>query len=303
MREAAVRTLSEHASKRLLAGYGVAFAAEALAATPEAAVEAAAGLGFPVVAKLCGDALAHKSERGLVRLGLATREAVRAAAEELLALRRPEDGDVQLLVAEQVRGLRELIAGVVDDPVFGPCVMLGLGGVQAEALEDVAFAAAPLDRAQALRLVAALRTQRLLGPFRGEPALDREALAALLVALGRVASERSDLESVDLNPLVVRDGRPIAVDALVALREAPRAAGACRARARGACRARARGACRARARGACRGLPRALPPARRRRRRSVGAPGEVRLRGAPPPAALRLRGRGVRAEPRRHRGA
>src|SRR5262249_14526910 len=79
---------------------------------------------FPVVAKLCGGAIAHKSERGLVRLGLATPEAVRAAAADLLARARPEDGAVRVLVAEQVRGLRELIAGVVRDPVFGACVML-----------------------------------------------------------------------------------------------------------------------------------------------------------------------------------
>jgi len=221
MREAPGRTLSEHASKRLLAGYGVAFAREALAATPDAAAEAAAAIGFPVVAKLCGDAIAHKSERDLVRLGLATPDAVRDAAEDLLARRRPGDGEVSVLVAEQVRGLRELIAGVVRDPIFGPCVMLGQGGVLAEALEDVAFAAAPLDRAQAGRLVAALRAQRLLGSFRGEPPVDREALAELLVALGRVAAERPDVVGVDLNPLVVREGRPVAVDALVVLGEAP----------------------------------------------------------------------------------
>jgi acyl-CoA synthetase (NDP forming) len=224
MREAAGRSLSEHASKQLLAGYGVAFAREELAPTPEAAARAAASLGFPVVAKLCGDAIAHKSERGLVRLGLATPEAVRAAAEDLLAQRRGEDGPVEVLVAEQVRGLRELIAGVVRDPVFGPCVMLGQGGVLAEAQGDVAFAVAPLDRAQARRLVAGLRSQRLLAAFRGEPPVDLEALAALLGGLGRVAAERPDVVAVDLNPLVVRGGLPVAVDALVVLGEAPPAA-------------------------------------------------------------------------------
>jgi len=221
MREPAGRSLSEHASKQFLAGYGIAFAREELAATPEAAARAAAALGFPVVAKLCGDAIAHKSERGLVRLGLATPEAVHAAAADLLARRRVEDGPAQLLVAEQVRGLRELIAGVVRDPVFGPCVMLGLGGVLAEALEDAVFAVAPLEPAQARRLVAGLRSQRLLAAFRGEPPVDLEALAALLAALGRVAAERPDVVAVDLNPLVVCNGLPVAVDALVVLGEAP----------------------------------------------------------------------------------
>src|SRR5262249_27669574 len=130
---------------------------------------------------------------------------------------RPEDGPVQLLVAEQVRGRRELIAGLVRDPQFGPCVLLGLGGIFTEALGDVVFAAAPLSLVEAQRMIDGLRTQPLLGPFRGEPGVDRGALARLLVGLGRLGVERADVRSVDLNPLIVRDGKPIAVDALVEL--------------------------------------------------------------------------------------
>jgi acetyltransferase len=221
MREGLGRSLSEHASKQLLARYGVPCARERLVATAEAAARAAAELGLPVVAKLCGEGIAHKTERDLVRLGLATEAAVRAAAEELLARRRPEDGEVGVLVAEQVRGLRELIAGVVRDPVFGPCVMLGLGGVLAEALGDVVFAAAPLGAGEARRMLAGLRAQGLLAkPFRGEPPVDAEALAAILAGLGRLAAERPDVLAVDLNPLVVCGGAPLAVDALVVLGEA-----------------------------------------------------------------------------------
>jgi acetyltransferase len=210
-------TLSEHESKALLRAYGVPIAAEALVADPDAATRAAERLGFPVVVKLCGAAIAHKTERNLVRLGLADAAAVRTAAAELLALRRPDDGEVGLLVAEMVRGRRELIAGVVRDPQFGPCVMLGVGGIFAETLGDVVFTAAPLDAAEAARAIDALRTHALLGPFRGEPAVDRDAVAAILVALGRLAAGRPDVASVDLNPLIVRDGAPIAVDALVEL--------------------------------------------------------------------------------------
>jgi acetyltransferase len=224
MRDAVGQALSEHASKELLARYGVPRARERLCATPDEAARAAAELGFPVVAKLCGAGIAHKTERGLVRLSLASAEAVRAAAEELLARRRPEDGEVGVLVAEQVRGLRELIAGIVRDPVFGPCVMLGLGGVLAEALGDVVFAAAPLDAGEARRLQTGLRTRALLEPFRGEPAVDREVLGAILASLGRLAAERPDVLSVDLNPLVVRGGTPVPVDALVVVGEAPPAA-------------------------------------------------------------------------------
>ncbi|TMB77547.1 MAG: CoA-binding protein [Chloroflexi bacterium] len=218
MRAAGERTLSEHASKALLAGYGVPVAREALAADAAAAALAAAEIGFPVALKLCGDAIAHKTERNLVCLGLADAGAVRAAAAELLALGRPDDGDVALLVAEMVRGRRELIAGVVRDPQFGPCVMLGVGGILAEAVGDVVFAAAPLSAAEARRMVGGLGAgRRFLEAFRGEPAVEADALAAILVGLGRLAVERPEVQSVDVNPLIVRDGRPIAVDALVVL--------------------------------------------------------------------------------------
>jgi acyl-CoA synthetase (NDP forming) len=210
-------TLSEHESKVLLTRFGIGGARETLVAAPGDAAGAAARLGFPVALKLCGAAIAHKTERGLVRLGLADAAAVARAADELWALRRPEDGATGLLVAEMVRGRRELIAGVVRDPQFGPCVMLGVGGIFAEALGDVVFAVAPLGRSEALRMIAGLRTQALLGPFRGEPAVDRDALAAVLCGLGRLAVERADVASVDVNPLIVRDGVPVAVDALVEL--------------------------------------------------------------------------------------
>ncbi len=232
MTEPAGTTLSEHASKQLLAEYGVSVARERVAQDPDGAARAAAELGFPVVLKLCGAAIAHKTERDLVRLSLGSEQAVRAAAGELLARGRPEDGDLSLLVAEMVQGHRELIAGLVQDPQFGPCVMLGLGGILTEALGDVVFAAAPVSEAEARRMLARLVASRLLTePFRGEPPVDEKALARVLTGLGRLAVERPDVRSVDVNPLIVRDGIPLAVDALVVLegslpkpgRRAPRA--------------------------------------------------------------------------------
>ena len=210
-------TLSEVASKQLLAGYGIPVLDERTATDADAAVAAAGALGFPVVVKLCGDNIAHKTERGLVRLGLPDAAAVRIAAGELLAAAGPDDGAVELLVAPMVRGSREFIAGLVRDEQFGPCVMFGVGGVLAEALGDVAFRLVPLTERDAEDLLDDLDTQKLLGPFRGEPAVDRAAVVATLVGLSRLALERPDVAAVDLNPLIVVGGKPVAVDALVEL--------------------------------------------------------------------------------------
>jgi acetyltransferase len=218
MSDSTTTTLSEYDSKRLLADYGLRSAREALAPDPDAASSAAAALGFPVALKLCGARIAHKTERDLVLLGLASEDAVRAAAVDLLSRARPEDGEVSLLVCEMVSGRRELIAGLVRDPQFGPCVMLGLGGILTEALGDVVFAAAPLSEAEAWRLPQRLDASHLVTrEFRGDPPVDAEALAELLVGLGRLAQERPDVLSVDVNPLVVRGAEPLAVDALVEL--------------------------------------------------------------------------------------
>ncbi|HVJ97591.1 MAG TPA: acetate--CoA ligase family protein [Acidimicrobiia bacterium] len=217
-------TLSEAESKALLAQYGVPVLSERTARDVDGAAAAAEAIGYPVVLKLCGDAIAHKTERGLVRLNVRDEDAVRAAAAQLLDAARPDDGAVELLVAPMVAGNRELIAGLVRDEQFGPAVMLGVGGVLAEAVADVAFRLVPLAAVDADALIDDLATQKLLGPFRGEPAVDRAALRATLLGLSQLAADRPDVRSVDVNPLIVVDGQPVAVDALVEVDDAPTAA-------------------------------------------------------------------------------
>ncbi len=207
-------TLSEADSRALVAEAGVTVSRWATADDADNAAVAAEEMGFPVVVKLCGDAIAHKSERGLVRLSLTSADDVRVAATELLGAATESDGDVELLVSTMVSGDRELIAGLVRDPQFGPCVMLGVGGVLAEAVADVAFRLAPLERLDAHELIDDLGAQTLLGPFRGQPAVDRDVLADTLCALGDLASDPT-IASIDLNPLIVFEGQPMAVDALV----------------------------------------------------------------------------------------
>lgn len=211
------RTLSEAGSKAMLARHGVPFAPERLVGDPDAAAAAAVEVGLPVAVKLCGERIAHKTERGLVRLGLSDPAAVAAAAVDLLAAARPEDEATGVLVAPMVSGTRELIAGVAHDEQFGPTVLLGVGGVLAEAVADVAVRLVPITRVDALEMLEQLSTQALLGEFRGEPELDREAVADVLLALSAAAEQEPDLVSVDLNPLIIDGGRPVAVDALVEL--------------------------------------------------------------------------------------
>lgn len=210
------RTLSESASKALLREFAIPIADEREVTTEIDAAAAADAFGYPVVVKLCGDGIAHKTERGLVKLGLVDAGAVAAAARELLGQATPDDGDVSLLVAPMISGNREMIAGLLRDPQFGATVMLGVGGVLAEAIADVAFRPAPVSRLEAGEMIDSLATAKLLGPFRGEAAVDRERLIDVIVGLGAVAEARPDVLSIDVNPLIVRaDGSPIAVDALV----------------------------------------------------------------------------------------
>ena len=213
-------TLSETKSKSLLQQFGVVFAAEievTLDGDPiEKAVKAAEQIGFPVVVKLCGDSIAHKTERGLVRLGVDSASATAIAVGELLAKATTDDGEVSLLIAKMESGKREFIAGVMRDPQFGLFVMLGLGGIYAEVIADVAFAPVPLSKSGALALQGRLHQQEIFENFRGESAVSKDQLADALVALSDAAESDPSISSIDINPILIKsDGSIVGVDALV----------------------------------------------------------------------------------------
>ena len=214
------KTLSEAASKAALATCGIPFLDETVVHDPVAAVAAAGRLGYPVVAKLNGDKIAHKTERGLVRLGLAGDDEVLRAATELFGAATESDGEVSVLVAPMVRSNREFICGVSTDPQFGQTVLLGVGGILAEAIADVAIRLVPIDRSDAKEMIEELATQDLLGPFRGEEAVDSDRLVDVLVALSQAVTDNPSIEAIDLNPVLIHNGKPVAVDALVELSEA-----------------------------------------------------------------------------------
>ena len=220
------RALSERESLALLAAAGIPVVAARAAADADAAVAAAAAIGGSVALKLDAEGLAHKSDVGAVRLNLAGDAAVREAADDLLALgtRLAAEGSATvhgLLVEPMAPPGLELIAGISRDPQFGPIVLVGIGGVLAEVLDDVSLRLAPVSASEALAMLAELRGSRLLDMTRGRPAIDREAVASILVALGALAIARPDIRAIDLNPVIAGPDGAIAVDALVVLEAEP----------------------------------------------------------------------------------
>lgn len=209
-------TLSEAASKQLLLPYGVPFAEEQVCSTVVQALEAANAIGYPVVIKLSGDHIAHKTERGLVRLNIADSAQAEQACGDLLTLMTDLDGEVSFLVAEMVKGDRELIVGVINDPQFGYMVALGIGGIFAETIDDVVLRPLPLSHDQALHMIEEVHHQSILGAFRGSLPIDREQLAHVLTSMSQVCAAHPEIESLDINPLIARnDGSLVAVDALI----------------------------------------------------------------------------------------
>jgi acetyltransferase len=209
------RTLPERESLERLGRAGLTAATAVAVTGAEDAVLAAERLGFPVVLKVDATGLAHKTDVGGVRTDLRDAAAVAAAAVALLELPLPEGAARRgLLVSRQIEGV-ELIVGGRRDPSFGPIVLVGLGGILAEALDDVAVRLAPVDEEAALDMLDELRGRRVLGGVRGRPGIDRAAVARTIVALGRALLEDDDLLEVDLNPVISGPAATVAVDALV----------------------------------------------------------------------------------------
>ncbi len=212
------RMLSEYEAKQFLASRGVKVTAEELVQSPDDAVKAAEKLGFPVVLKACGPDIAHKTERSLVKVKLESADAVRAAYAEIETnlAGDPSDG---MLVQEMIKGERELVIGLIRDPQFGPCVMFGMGGIFTEILKDTSFRVAPIEKYDALQMMDEIRAKDILGPFRGSEAVDRDALAEALIAVGNIGMDFANVKEIDINPVIISGSAPVAVDALVVLTE------------------------------------------------------------------------------------
>jgi acyl-CoA synthetase (NDP forming) len=207
----AAKAASDKAALDLLADYGIRTTARRVVQTRDAALEAANALGYPVVLKTAEPHIAHKTEVGGVRLNLRDAAAVAAAYDDVAARLGP------LMAIERMAPTGvEIAIGAVNDPQFGPYVMVAAGGVLIELLTDRAVALSPIDALTARRLIEGLKVHRLLAGWRGAPAADIDALADCVARLSLLAAEHSDsIAEIDVNPVIVHPEGCIAVDALI----------------------------------------------------------------------------------------
>lgn len=208
------KTLSEYESRQVIESAGVFVVAASLVKTKDEAIREAERIGYPVVLKGCSAELAHKTEAGMVALNVGDASQVEKVFDELSAKTKHLDG---ILVEKMLRGNREFVIGLTRDSQFGPCVMFGLGGIFTEALKDVTFRVAPLTKNDAFEMMDEIKTKKLLGEFRGSPAVDREALAQALIGVGDLGVRYDAIAEIDINPLIIVGDKPVAADALVVL--------------------------------------------------------------------------------------
>ena len=216
------RPLSEHRSKQILAAYGIPVSNDVLVTSGAEAARAAEAIGLPVVMKLCSPDLLHKSDLGLVRVGLGTTREVRATYRELVERAEEAAPAAEIdgvLVSEMVEGGVEAVVGVAHDELFGPTVMVGLGGIFVEVLRDVSFRVPPFGQEEARRMVEELRAYPILSGARGRRPVDVKALVKVIMKVQRLAVDLSgEIVELDINPLVLRPRGAVALDALVSCR-------------------------------------------------------------------------------------
>jgi len=207
--------LSEYESKQILASYGIPVTQEELVINPEDLSQAIHKIGYPLVMKGCAADIAHKTERGLIRVDVRNEDEARTAFKDITAAMDGEEKAV--LVQQMIKGQRELVVGLTRDPQFGPCVMFGLGGIFTEVLEDTSFRVAPIERRDALEMILEIKAHKILEAIRGMEPADKDMLADILIAVGRLGIENEAIMEIDINPVIISRGKPVAVDALVVL--------------------------------------------------------------------------------------
>ena len=207
-------TLSEYESKQVLASYGIPVTKELLVDNVQDLINATKEIGYPLVLKGCSSGIAHKTEKGLIRVDIRNEAEAKAAFEEIAANIGEEDA---ILVQEMVKGQRELVIGLTRDPQFGPCVMFGLGGIFTEILKDISFRVAPLEERDALEMMQEIKGHKILEAVRGMEAADLNIFSDILIKVGQIGLENEGVKEIDINPVIISGSQPVAVDALVVL--------------------------------------------------------------------------------------
>jgi acetyltransferase len=217
------RLLTEVEAKAILAAYGIPVTPTLSASSPQAAVQTANHLGYPVVMKIHSPQISHKTEVGGVKVGLKNEEEVRAAFEEITKSARSQVPEAHILGVTMQPTVKpidfELILGTKKDPQFGPLILFGLGGIYAEVLKDVAIELPPLNLVLAERLVQRTRVYRLLQGFRNLPPANLEKLAEMLIRLALLVTDFPEIVEMDINPLFISKGLPLAGDARMVVEE------------------------------------------------------------------------------------
>lgn len=207
--------LSEYESKKVLASYQIPVTKEIEVDSVEGLVKATQDIGYPVVLKGCASEIAHKTEKGLIQVDIRNDDEARIAFEKIKAGMNGTEASV--LVQEMVKGQRELVIGLTRDAQFGPCVMFGLGGIFTEILKDISFRVAPLEKRDALEMMQEIKGHKILGAVRGMEAADLDQLCEILIRVGQIGLDHEEIKEVDINPVILAKGKPVAVDALIVL--------------------------------------------------------------------------------------
>ncbi len=214
--------LDEFDSRRVFSRLGIPVVPGGRADTAAEAEGLARRLGFPVVLKILGSGISHKTDVGGVRLNICCRQGVRSAYSDMMSAvnRQLPDADIRgVSVQKQVVGGVELIVGGLRDPQFGPVVTFGLGGIMTESLQEIAFRLAPIDRSDAGDMLRETAAWSLIRGYRGREPLDPSPICDVLVRLGDAVSRYRWLEEVEANPFILQPGaKAVAVDALVVVR-------------------------------------------------------------------------------------
>ena len=208
-------TLSEYESKIILASYQIPVTREIIVEKSNDVIPAAHEIGYPIVMKGCSPEITHKTEKGLIQTDIRDdREALDAFSNITAGMNSGQDS---ILVQEMIKGKRELVIGLIRDPQFGPCVMFGLGGIFTEILKDVSFRLAPLEKRDALEMMDEIKAHKILGSVRGMEPVDRDILSEMLINVGKIGVENDKIKEIDINPVIISESSPIAVDALIVL--------------------------------------------------------------------------------------